>query len=686
MLSEKTVKSEKGVRDLIERNLQKEIHPSTKSSIDFIAKILDDAYDAGVVYDVTDMRPRLMSFANNSTNQSLACLKTVMKMKYSGKQEIDKTPEPEVVKDDNEALVSYDIEVYPNLFLICWKYHGSDSIVVMVNPKAHEVEELFKLKLIGFNNRRYDNHILYGAYMGMNNEQLYDLSQRLINGDRSAYFAAAYNVSYADIYDYSSKKQSLKKFMVELGLNHLEMDIPWDEPVPEHLWPKVIEYCKNDVVATEKTHESRAADFKARQILAELSGLTVNHTTQAHTAKIIFKGDRDAQKKFIYTDLSTGDRKIGKEVVGNDPTSRFEGYSFRAGKSKYRDEDPSEGGYVYAEPGYYENVAVIDVASMHPSSIVNMELFGEYTPRFHDLMKARLAIKHGDYDAARKMLDGKLAPYLKDDSDAKDLSYALKIVINIVYGLTSAKFDNPFRDNRNRDNIVAKRGALFMIDLKHFVQEELKKEVIHIKTDSIKVSNASPEDIRAIEEFGKRYGYDFEHENTYDKFCLVNDAVYIAREGDHWDAVGAQFQHPYVFKSLFSGEVLDREDFLETKQVSKGAIYLDTDPDRPMALAVQTDEGVTEGYPHPKDVPGLIFIGRIGRFVPVVDGGVLYRITPDNRHYAVTGTKDYRWKEASHIVTDDDLNEIDMGYFEGLAFAAREKINQYVDFNEFIKH
>lgn len=686
VLSEKTVKSEKGVRDLIERNLQKEIHPSTKSSIDFITKILDDAYDAGVVYDVTDMRPRLMSFANNSTNQSLACLKAVMKMKYVGKLEIDKAPEPEIVKDENEALVSYDIEVYPNLFLICWKYHGSDNVVVMVNPKAHEVEALFKLKLIGFNNRRYDNHILYGAYMGMDNQQLYDLSQRLINGDRTAYFAAAYNLSYADVYDYSSKKQSLKKFMVELGLDHLEMDIPWDEPVPEHLWPKVIEYCKNDVVATEETHKSRAADFKARQILAELSGLTVNHTTQAHTAKIIFKGDRDAQKKFIYTDLSTGDRKIGKEIVGNDPTSRFEGYSFRAGKSKYRDEDPSEGGYVYAEPGYYENVAVIDVASMHPSSIVNMELFGEYTPRFHQLMKARLAIKHGNYDGARKMLDGKLAPYLKDESDAKDLSYALKIVINIVYGLTSAKFDNPFRDIRNRDNIVAKRGALFMIDLKHYVQEVLKKEVIHIKTDSIKVSNASPRDIQAIEEFGKKYGYDFEHENTYDKFCLVNDAVYIAREGDRWDAVGAQFQHPYVFKSLFSGEVLSRNDFLETKQVSKGAIYLDTDPDRPMTLAVQTEEGVTEGYSHPKEVPGLVFIGRIGRFVPVVDGGVLYRIAPDNRHYAATGTKDYRWKEASHIVTDDDLNEIDMGYFEGLAFAAREKINQYVDFNEFIKH
>ena len=42
---------------------------------------------------------------------------------------------------------------------------------------------------------------------------------------------------------------------------------------------------------------------------------------------------------------------------------------------------------------------------------------------------------------------------------------ALKI--NSVYGLTSASFNNAFRDPRNKDNIVAKRGALFMINLKH---------------------------------------------------------------------------------------------------------------------------------------------------------------------------------------------------------------------------
>ena len=45
------IKSEKTLRELIERNLRKEIHPGTKSSVDFIQKILEDAYSTELVYD-----------------------------------------------------------------------------------------------------------------------------------------------------------------------------------------------------------------------------------------------------------------------------------------------------------------------------------------------------------------------------------------------------------------------------------------------------------------------------------------------------------------------------------------------------------------------------------------------------------------------------------------------------------
>lgn len=653
VLTDNTIKSEKGLRDLIARNLRKEIHPGTKSSVDFIQKILDDAYSSGMVYDVTDLRPKILAFANNSTNQSLMALKTVQQMQFKSDEQVTEQP----AKPQDDRRVFYDVEVYPNLFIVCWKFEGApvETTVKMINPTAAEVEELFKLKLIGFNNRRYDNHILYARFMGYDNERLYKLSSRIVNGDRNALFGEAYNLSYTDIYDFSSKKQGLKKFQIELNITHKEMSLPWDQPAPKEYWDEIVDYCVNDVVATEAVFNARKQDFVARQVLADLSGLSVNSTTQQHTARILFGGDRNPQSKFVYTDLS----------------KTFPGYSYDMGKSLYRDENPSEGGYVYSEPGIYENVAVLDVASMHPTSIIELNLFGdEYTQKFNDLLKARLAIKRRDYKSAYEMLDGKLKPYLTDEADAAELAYALKIVINIVYGLTSAKFDNKFRDVRNKDNIVAKRGALFMIDLKHFVQEK-GFQVVHIKTDSIKIPNATDEIIQEVSEFGKKYGYDFEHEATYDKFCLVNDAVYIARHGEEkWDAVGAQFQHPYVYKTLFSGEGVEVNDLRETKQVSKGSMYLDFEYDK--AAGLEHD---------------MHYIGRTGTFVPVIEeagGGILYRVN-DGKNYAVTGTKGYFWLEVDMFRDRKDESDLDMSYFENLADQAKKAIEKFGDFDEFVR-
>jgi hypothetical protein len=659
VLQSATIQSQRGLRELIARNLRKEIHPGTKPSIDFIHRILEDAYLSGMEYDVSDLRSRIMAFANNSSNQPLQCLKTVQRMRFCS-EEIPSGFLSET-KTEDTRLVFFDIEVYPNLFVVCWKYQGDPTVVRMINPKAQEIEGLFKLKLVGFNNRRYDNHILWAAYMGYDNEGLYKLSKKIIDGSVGAMFGEAYRISYTDIYDFSSKKQGLKKFEIELGIHHMELDIPWDHPVPPEKIPKVVEYCVNDVVATEVVFEARKQDFVARQILAELSGLTVNDTTQKHTAKIIFGDDKNPQRSFVYTDLA----------------KEFPGYKFDKGKSYYRGEEVGEGGYVYAEPGIYENVALLDVASMHPTSAIVLNVFGEYTANFKGLVEARLAIKAEDYDRAKNLLDGKLVPYLSDVSSAKALADALKIIVNIVYGLTSAKFDNPFRDLRNVDNIVAKRGALFMIELKHFVQER-GFTVAHIKTDSIKIPGATQEIIDEVMRFGEKYGYAFEYnpkKDLYNKFCLVNDAVYIARhnlndfDGDTplWTAVGAQFQHPYVFKKLFSKEPITFNDLCETKEVKQGSMYLDFDHNRPMALAEE-----------------MHFVGRTGRFVPVREGhngGILYRVK-DGKNYAVTGTKGYVWIEAE-MAQGLGKEAVDMQYFERLIDEAIKTIDYFGPFSTF---
>ena len=294
------VKTEKGLRTLIKRNLKKEIHPGTKPSIDFIHKILEDAYNTDLCYDVSDMKSAVLSFAASSSHQAPYCIKLVKQMKFQSKEPAN------AVQDNEGKMIFYDVEVFPNLFLVNWKFEGEDQKVVrMINPKPAQIEELMRFRLVGFNCRRYDNHIMYARMMGYSNEELYKLSQKIIT-EGKGFFGEAYNLSYTDVYDFAAKKQSLKKWEIELGIHHQELGLPWDQPVPEERWIEVAEYCDNDVIATEAVFNKLKGDFTARKILAELAGMTVNDTTNSLTTRIIFGKERHPQ--LVYTDLATGEQ------------------------------------------------------------------------------------------------------------------------------------------------------------------------------------------------------------------------------------------------------------------------------------------------------------------------------------------------------------------------------------------
>ena len=695
VLDKEQQQSEEQLRLMIKKNLNKDFHSATKPSIDFIKHLLDEAYRAGYPFDVSDMRGPVTAFAVNSKNQADKCIRIVNQMVWKSKDSTEDAVPEKPAAPAEERIVFLDCEVYPNLFVVCWKYHGSDTVVQMIEPTPQEIETLlFNFKLVGFNNRSYDNHILWARYLGATTEELYHRSQRIIvHKDPNAHYGKAWSASYADVLDFSSDKMSLKKWQILLGIHHMEMDIPWDEPVPENRINDVVEYCSNDVNSLEVVFNECHQDFVARQMLADMSGLTVNHSTRQHAIRIMFGDDKKPQSKFIYTDLS--------ELF---PGYKFDPYN-KVDKSTYRDEVVGEGGYVYAEPGMYENVALLDIASMHPTSIEELNLFGPYTEKFSRLKAGRLALKNGDYKEFDRILPGVGVPDSKQD--AKALSNALKLVINSIYGYTSATFDNPFRDKRNVDNIVAKRGALFMVDLKNALQEQ-GVQVVHIKTDSVKIPNATPDIIAFVQEFGAKYGYTFEHEATYKKMCLVNDAVFIAYVGwnadgkpEHWKAVGAEFQNPFVFKTLFSDEPITFNDLCVTKQVQKGAMYLRF-PEGELSYGKPKDDA-------PAGEDHNTHVGRSGLFVPInpdqdmFKGGDLVCVR-DGKDYAVAGTKGFKWAEADMIKalqegaiermvwenprdavdgTGSIADVVDLAYFHNLAEDAVQSIAKYGDFEEF---
>lgn len=332
MINNRELKDELHIRNLIKHAVRKEYCPGTKPSIDFICKILDEAYESGITYDVSDIKPSLVSFAMGSTHWADYCLQVVGNMKFQS----EKSPAGENPEND-DILTFYDVEVFPNLFLISFMDSNEKEPHSWINPPRKSVMELMRGNLVGFNNRKYDNHILYAwAVLGYNNQQLYQLSQKIVTNDRNALFSQAYNLSYTDIYDFSAKKQSLKKWEIELGIDHHELGMPWDKPVPEDKWPLVQSYCEDDVRATKAVFDHLKEDFTARKTLAALSGLTVNDTTNTHTAKIIFGDEKNPQLQFNYPDL-------GKLFPGY----YFDQYAPKDKKSIYMGEYPGEGGYVW---------------------------------------------------------------------------------------------------------------------------------------------------------------------------------------------------------------------------------------------------------------------------------------------------------------------------------------------------
>ena len=654
IVNEHTIEDQKHLLAAVRKALRKEISPySTVCCVDYIGKVLNEAYESGMKYDLSEMKPQVLAFAAASHNHSLQCLDKAEQFPYKSETESEWVP-PE---SDDKVIAFFDTEVFPNLFVLVYKPIGK-SCVSLINPEPNEVLKVFQtFNMIGFNNLGYDNHICYARIRGDSIFELFVRSQNIINapkGRNDWTINESKNLSYTDVFDFCSDKKGLKKWEIALqkqgvDVRHDEAGLPWDQPVPKELWERVAEYCCNDVIATEQVFYANQSDFRAREILVELAnalrgpGSTVNDSTNTLTTKLIVGNEKNPQAMFVKPDLTklfqgyeynengyfpkerymllvddmlpNANPKLfefyerdasGKYVTTKDesvvPGKKYYRCTMISGKSWYKGFDPGEGGFVFANWGMYGYSECYDSASHHPSSLIAENGFGPYTENFKMLLDIRLHIKHKDYDWVRSLYNGILAPYLTTDEDAKQLSKALKIAINSVYGLTAAHFTNRLRDPRNNDNWVAKRGALFMIDLMLKVKEKGYR-VMHVKTDSIKIANPDPDIFQFVYDYGKKFGYTFEVEHKFEKLCLVNNAVYICKylndpangkDAGKWEGTGDQFKEessPYEFKTLFSHEEIGFYDLCVTQTVKVGlGLYLDMDEELPDPSYLEKEE------------------------------------------------------------------------------------------------
>ena len=134
-----------------------------------------------------------------------------------------------------------------------------------------------------------------------------------------------------------------------------------------------------------------------------------------------------------------------------------------------------------------------------------------------------------------------------------------------------------------------------------------------------------------------------------------------------WEAVGAQFQQPFVYKTLFSKEPITFNDMCETKSVTT-ALYLDLNEELP--------EGEHNYH----------FVGKSGQFSPVVPGvggGELLRIKGD-KYYSASDAKGYLWMESIMMSVLGIEDKVDQSYYRRMVDAAINDISKFGDVEAFL--
>ena len=69
--------------------------------------------------------------------------------------------EEQEVKQLDTPICFFDVEVFPNLFVAVYKEIGKKKIT-LINPTPLDIQNMLTYNLVGYNCRRYDNHIVYG--------------------------------------------------------------------------------------------------------------------------------------------------------------------------------------------------------------------------------------------------------------------------------------------------------------------------------------------------------------------------------------------------------------------------------------------------------------------------------------------------------------------------------------------
>lgn len=411
-----------------------------------------------------------------------------------------------------DNLLFFDIEVFSHDAFVVFKDINKNRLAVFHNDFVG-LEDFIKGKtLVGYNNFFYDDHILHAMLNLRTPKQIKQLNDRIISGERLK--IQNYKFDSIDCFQQIDVSMpSLKKIEGNMGKMILESNVPFDidRPLTDEEFKDVLRYCEYDVDMTIEVFKLRVESyFKPKQSLLEMLGDDRGKRWNTTTLSANVLLDKPLPK---WSNI-----RVPEEMLELVPAEVVELWLTKdRGSVTIEDFDCEiEFGFgglhgVHKHIRRAENVKLLDVASMYPHIILNINGLGHATEKYKELLEERVRIKHKD----------------------KVRSDALKLILNSVYGNLKNKYS--MLNNPKCALSVCVYGQIALYELCKRLSATCT--IININTDGVAFIPHTDNYKDIWSEWEKDFKLTLEEDN-YDLFIQKDVNNYIAKRGDRLTCKG----------------------------------------------------------------------------------------------------------------------------------------------------
>ena len=543
-------------------------------------------------------------------------------------------------------LVFYDIEVYAyNAFVI---FKDIDKNVLKIFHNNFDgLRDFVKDKiLVGYNNYFYDDLVLSKMMKSWNNTQLKEFNDRIIKGENKDKTVDRCIDSLDCFQQIDVAKPGLKKIEGNMGKMILESNVSFDidRPLTEDELKEAMFYCEYDVDTTIDVYKLRENSyFKTKEMLVEklgnekakrwntttisgnlLIGKTINKWSSLRVPEHMMEMvDPEIKEMWRQVNLFVDDLKvktITKTMFDNDIQFGFGGLHGAPNR-----------------PIKVKNVKILDVTSMYPNIILNINALNEATEEYRKILERRIEIKHKD----------------KLESDA------LKLILNSVYGNLNNQYS--VLNNPKAAYSVCVYGQIALFELCKRLSNTCR--IININTDGVAFTTNNDRYLKVKEQWEKDFNLKLEEDN-FDLFIQKDVNNYIGVKGDKIKCKGGDV-NKYNEDKFFSNNNARIIDIAIVDYLVYGKSVLDTlieNRDKPylyqyILQAGRTYQGTFDEYNKKYQNINRVFACRnhgISLYKKRIDGGLVkFADTPEHM---------FLWNEdCTHI--PDFKNIIDINHY-----------------------